>query len=144
PPAPPAPPALHARIARPVCADGPDVGRLHGRWRLRRRGWWRRWRRRILGRRWKLRWRRRQRGVVSITRHPRWVHRILSRDDLAAIVDAIARAESLTSAEVRVHLERRVKRAHAGGDPTLARARDIRSEERRVGKGESDAWARGG
>jgi len=63
--------------------------------------------------------------VVTITRHPRWVHRILSRDDLAAIVDAIARAESLTSAEVRVHLERRVKRAHAGGDPTLARARDI-------------------
>src|SRR2546430_11817090 len=60
-----------------------------------------------------------------MTRHPRWVHRILSRDDLAAIVDAITRAESLTSAEVRVHLERRVKRAHAGGDPTLARARDI-------------------
>src|SRR3989441_5646762 len=37
-PAPPAPPALHARIARPVRADGPDVGRLHRRWRLRRRG----------------------------------------------------------------------------------------------------------
>src|SRR2546430_17267265 len=60
-----------------------------------------------------------------MTRHPRWVHRILSRDDLAAIVDAITRAESLTSADVRVHLERRVKRAHAGGDPPLARARDI-------------------
>src|SRR2546430_17659956 len=121
----------------------------------------------ILGRRWKLRWRRRQRGVESIPRHPRWVHRILSRDDLAAIVDAITRAESLTSAEVRVHLERRVKRAHAGGDPTLARARDIfarlemhdtahrasvliylavedrklRSEERRVGKECRSRWS---
>jgi len=63
--------------------------------------------------------------MVAISRHPRWVHRILSPDDLAAIVDAIARAEALTSAEVRVHLERRVRRAHGGGDPTLARARDI-------------------
>lgn len=58
-------------------------------------------------------------------RHPRWVHRILSHDDLAAIVDAIARAEAQTSAEVRVHLERRVKRAPGAGDRTLARARDI-------------------
>src|SRR2546422_378990 len=124
-PAPPAPPALHARVVGRLRADRADVGRLHGRGRGKLRWrWWGR-RRRILGRRWKLRWRRRQRGVVSITRHPRWVHRILSRDDLAAIVDAITRAESLTSAEVRVHLERRVKRAHAGGDPTLARARDI-------------------
>jgi len=63
--------------------------------------------------------------VVTIPRHPRWVHRILSHDDLAAIVGAIAGAEALTSAEVRVHLERRVKRAHGGEDPTLARARDI-------------------
>jgi len=63
--------------------------------------------------------------MVAISRHPRWVHRILSPDDLAAIVAAIARAEALTSAEVRVHLERRVRRAHRGGDPTLARARDI-------------------
>src|SRR6058998_868473 len=60
-----------------------------------------------------------------MTKHPRWVHRILSQDDLGAIVDAIARAEALTSAEVRVHLERRVRRAHAGGDRTLARARDV-------------------
>src|SRR6266850_2401395 len=58
-------------------------------------------------------------------KHPRWVHRILSEDDLAAIVASIASAEAATSAEVRVHLERRVKRAPGSGDPTLARARDI-------------------
>ena len=63
--------------------------------------------------------------MVAVARHPRWVQRFLSRDDLTAIIEAIARAEALTSAEVRVHLERRVRRAHAGGDRTLARARDV-------------------
>jgi len=48
-------------------------------------------------------------------KHPRWVHRILSEDDLAAIVASIASAEAATS----------VKRAPGSGDPTLARARDI-------------------
>src|SRR5262249_4917834 len=101
-----------------------DVGRFHGRRRRLRRWWWGR-RRRILGRRWELRWRRRQRGVVIIPKHPRWVHRILSEDDLGAIVAAVARAEGSTSGQVRVHRERRVRRTHGGVDPTLARARDI-------------------
>src|SRR5262249_58114271 len=98
--APSAPPPLHARVVGRVRADGDDVGRFDGRRRRLRRWWWGR-RRRILGRRWELRWRRRQRGVVIIPKHPRWVHRILSEDDLGAIVAAIARAEALTSAEVR-------------------------------------------
>jgi len=62
---------------------------------------------------------------VIFTKHPRWVHKIFSPDDLAAVVDAIARAEATTAAEIRVHLERRVRHAHSDGDPTLARAHEI-------------------
>jgi uncharacterized membrane protein len=39
--------------------------------------------------------------------HPIWVLRWLSEDDLAAVSSAIAEAEMLTSAEIRVHLDRR-------------------------------------
>jgi uncharacterized membrane protein len=48
--------------------------------------------------------------------HPIWVLRWLTDDDLAAVTAAIAAAERGTSAEVRVHLDRRCP-----GDP-LARA----------------------
>jgi uncharacterized membrane protein len=40
-----------------------------------------------------------------MARHPKWVRAILSDDDLAAIARAVAEAEGLTSAEVRVHLD---------------------------------------
>jgi uncharacterized membrane protein YgcG len=39
--------------------------------------------------------------------HPEWVTRLLSDEDLDAIAAAVAAAERRTSAQVRVHLERR-------------------------------------
>jgi uncharacterized membrane protein len=56
-------------------------------------------------------------------RHPRWVVRVFSPDDLQAMQEAIARAEAETSAEIRVHLEHRIPRADAGD--ALARARQV-------------------
>jgi len=41
-------------------------------------------------------------------RHPRWARHVLSDADLDAIVAAVREAESRTSAEIRVHLERRI------------------------------------
>ena len=58
-----------------------------------------------------------------MTRHPRWTRSHFNDDDLDAIARAVAAAESLTSAEIRVHLERRLPRA-AKGD-TLAHVRDV-------------------
>ncbi|PYM31020.1 MAG: hypothetical protein DME15_18925 [Candidatus Rokuibacteriota bacterium] len=58
--------------------------------------------------------------------HPRWVRRFLSEDDFAAITAAIARAETRTSAEIRVHLERRVPRRLLRRTPDpLTRARHV-------------------
>jgi uncharacterized membrane protein len=54
-------------------------------------------------------------------RHPRWVHSVFADADLDAIAAAVAAAERDTSAEIRVHLERRVGRT---GD-ALARAREV-------------------
>ena len=45
-----------------------------------------------------------------MARHPKWARRFLSEPDFDAIADAIKAAESSTSAEIRVHLERRVPR----------------------------------
>jgi uncharacterized membrane protein len=55
---------------------------------------------------------------------PRWVRRLLSRADLDALARAIAEAERHTSAEIGVHLERRVPR-RPGHDPAQARAREV-------------------
>jgi len=41
-------------------------------------------------------------------RHPRWARHLLTDADLDAIAAAVREAESQTSAEIRVHLERRV------------------------------------
>jgi uncharacterized membrane protein len=49
--------------------------------------------------------------------HPIWVLRWFSEGDLAEVSAAIAGAEALTSAEVRVHLDRRCP-----GDPTARAA----------------------
>jgi uncharacterized membrane protein len=61
-----------------------------------------------------------------MARHPRWTRRLLGAADLDAVAEAIARAEAGTSAEIRVHLERRVPRRWPRGmmDP-LARARQV-------------------
>ena len=57
---------------------------------------------------------------------PRWARRFLSETDLGAITEAIKAAESRTSAEIRVHLERRLPRRFFG-EPAdaLARARTL-------------------
>jgi uncharacterized membrane protein len=55
---------------------------------------------------------------------PGWVRPLLSDDDLDALARAVTAAEATTSGEIRVHLERRVPAA-PGGDPVLARARDV-------------------
>ncbi|MBI4610448.1 MAG: TPM domain-containing protein [Candidatus Rokubacteria bacterium] len=61
-----------------------------------------------------------------MTRHPRWIRRLLSDEHLDAIARAIQSAERRTSGEIRVHLERRVprRRWREPADP-LARARDV-------------------
>lgn len=72
------------------------------------------------------------------SRHPRWTHALFTDADLDAIAAAVTAAEAQTSAELRVHLERRVP-AGPGGEPddVLARARAVfltlgmdRTEER--------------
>jgi uncharacterized membrane protein len=73
-----------------------------------------------------------------MARHPRWVRALFSEDDLAAIAQVVAEAESATSAEIRVHLERRVPpergtaraevgpgAGHAALPAALRRARDV-------------------
>lgn len=57
---------------------------------------------------------------------PSWIARVFTEDDLAAIADRVAAVEARTSAELRVHLERRVPRALFGRRPDpLDRAREV-------------------
>ena len=53
--------------------------------------------------------------------HPAWVHTVFSEADLDAITGAVGRAETATTAEIRVHLERTVPRGRA----PLARAQEV-------------------
>ncbi len=53
--------------------------------------------------------------------HPAWVHTVFSAADLDAIAAAVGQAETTTTAELRVHLERTVPR---GREP-LAHAQRI-------------------
>jgi len=55
--------------------------------------------------------------------HPRWIRSFLAPEDLDALAAAIAAAEMTTSAEIRLHLERRLPRS-ANGD-ALPRAREV-------------------
>ncbi len=58
--------------------------------------------------------------------HPKWARRFLSDADFAAITEAIGTAESRTSAEIRVHVERRVPRRLFRRTPDpLTRARHV-------------------
>src|SRR5262245_34826513 len=45
-----------------------------------------------------------------MAKHPRWTRTLFSENDLDAIAAAVAEAERGTSAEIRVHLERRLPR----------------------------------
>ena len=58
-------------------------------------------------------------------RHPRWAQRLFSEQDFVAITEAVVRAEAATSAEVRVHLERRVHRLPGRRPDALRRARTV-------------------
>src|SRR5262249_60330506 len=50
----------------------------------------------------------RQGRLVMFGRHPRWARGVISEADLDAITTAVREAERGTSAEIRVHMERRV------------------------------------
>ena len=58
-------------------------------------------------------------------RHPRWAERLFAADDFAAITEAVRQAEAATSAEIRVHLERRVHRLPLQRPDALRRARKV-------------------
>jgi uncharacterized membrane protein len=58
-------------------------------------------------------------------RHPRWAQRLFTAADFAAIADTVERAEAATSAELRVHLERRVHRFPGQRADALRRARTV-------------------
>jgi uncharacterized membrane protein len=61
-----------------------------------------------------------------MARHPRWARALFSEGDFEAIAAAVAAAEAATSAEIRVHLERRlpVLRGAVRAD-ALGRAREV-------------------
>jgi uncharacterized membrane protein len=58
-------------------------------------------------------------------RHPRWAERLFTPEDFAAITEAVRRAETATSAEIRVHLERRVHHLFFRRPDALRRARRV-------------------
>jgi uncharacterized membrane protein len=61
-----------------------------------------------------------------MARRPAWAQRFLGESDFDAITRAIRVAESRTSAEIRVHLERRVPRSLLGRRPeVLTRAQHV-------------------
>ncbi|MGH7307050.1 MAG: TPM domain-containing protein [Candidatus Rokuibacteriota bacterium] len=62
-----------------------------------------------------------------MAKHPSWTRRFLSEADLDAVTRAIKTAEARTSAEIRVHLERRVPRRLL-----LGRAPDVLTRARHV------------
>lgn len=58
--------------------------------------------------------------------HPSWTHALFTDVDLDAIAAAVTAAEATTSAEIRVHLERRLPRDASGApEDTLERARTV-------------------
>jgi uncharacterized membrane protein len=57
--------------------------------------------------------------------HPRWVRKVFSERDLDDIAAAVGRVERAAAAEVRVHLERRVRRRLWKAPDALARAQAL-------------------
>jgi len=62
---------------------------------------------------------------ASPHRHPHWAQRLFSEADFTAISQAIERVEATTSAEIRVHLERRVHRLPWQRPDALRRAQKV-------------------
>jgi len=61
-----------------------------------------------------------------VGKHPGWTRTLFAEGDLEAIAHAVREAETGTSAEIRVHLERTVPRAPGEERPdALRRARDV-------------------
>ena len=58
-------------------------------------------------------------------RHPRWAEHLFRAEDFTAMADAVRAAEAGTSAEIRVHLERRVHRLPLQRPDSLRRARRV-------------------
>ncbi len=58
-------------------------------------------------------------------RHPRWAERLFRAEDFTAMTDAVRQAEASTSAEIRVHLERRVHHLPLQRPDALRRARRV-------------------
>jgi uncharacterized membrane protein len=58
-------------------------------------------------------------------RHPRWAERLFTAEDFGAMTHAVREAETNTSAEIRVHLERRVHRWPGQRPDALRRARKV-------------------
>jgi uncharacterized membrane protein len=58
-------------------------------------------------------------------RHPRWAERLFRAEDFTAMADAVRQAEAATSAEIRVHLERRVHHLPLQRPDALRRARRV-------------------
>jgi len=58
-------------------------------------------------------------------RHPRWAERLFKAEDFTAMADAVRAAEAATSAEIRVHLERRVHHLPLQRPDALRRARRV-------------------
>ena len=70
-----------------------------------------------------------------MAKRPRWTRRFLGEPDFDAISDAIKAAETRTSAEIRVHLERRLPRRFFGKPvDALERARRLFDERGRTSK----------
>jgi uncharacterized membrane protein len=60
--------------------------------------------------------------AIHEPRHPRWAERLFRAEDFTAMADAVRQAEAATSAEIRVHLERRVHRWPGQRPDALRRA----------------------
>ena len=58
-------------------------------------------------------------------RHPPWAERLFKAEDFTAMADAVRAAEAATSAEIRVHLERRLHRLPLQRPDALRRARRV-------------------
>ena len=62
--------------------------------------------------------------------HPRWVRRVFNDRELEEIAEAVGRVEQRAAAEVRVHLERWVRRARGEQPDALRRAQTLFRELR--------------
>ena len=58
-------------------------------------------------------------------RHPRWAKHLFKAEAFSAMADEVRAAEATTSAEIRVHLERRVHRLPLQRPDALRRARRV-------------------